>query len=70
MKCGETAYLEKLSLQQIQLSPMELQGYSGPSGAAAFMELIETLTSTVFCFRTTLGAKKQQEMNILGELVL
>lgn len=50
---GGIPYLEELSLQQIQLSPIELQGYSRPSGATAFMELIETLISSVLCCRST-----------------
>lgn len=59
---GGFPYLEELSLQQIQLSPLERQGYSGPSGVTAFMELIETLISTVLCFRTT--KKKKQQLHI------
>lgn len=69
---GEITYLEELS--QIQLSPMELQGYPGPSGATAFMELIETLISIVLCFRATEKKKTAShfllEISILGELVL
>lgn len=35
---GEILDLEEISIQQIQLGPIELQGYSGPSRATAFME--------------------------------